>query len=75
MPRSRQPGKGIEPAKKYGIKFFDTKDDKVVKKTVGDLTLGVCETILNADFLINVPLLKGHLPNDFDLLSQEHEGV
>ena len=47
-------------AKKYGIKLFDTKNDKVVKKTVGDLTLGVCETILNADFLINVPVLKGH---------------
>ena len=47
-------------AKKYGIKFFDTKNDKVIKKTIGDLTLGVCETILNADFLINVPVLKGH---------------
>ena len=47
-------------AKKYGIKLFDTKNDKVVKKTVGDLTLGICETILNADFLINVPVLKGH---------------
>jgi uncharacterized protein (DUF362 family) len=47
-------------AKKYGIKLFDTKNDKVVKKTIGDLTLGVCETILNADFLINVPVLKGH---------------
>jgi len=47
-------------AKKYGIKLFDTKNDKVVKKTVGDLTLGVCETVLNADFLINVPVLKGH---------------
>ena len=47
-------------AKKYDIKLFDTKNDKVIKKTVGDLTLGVCETILNADFLINVPVLKGH---------------
>jgi len=47
-------------AKKYGIKLFDTKNDKVIKKTVGDLTLGVCETVLNAGFLINVPVLKGH---------------
>ena len=47
-------------AKKHGTKLFDTKNDKVVKKTVGDLTLGVCESILNADFLINVPVLKGH---------------
>jgi uncharacterized protein (DUF362 family) len=47
-------------AKKYGIKLFDTKNDKVIKKTVDGLTLGVCETVLNADFLINVPVLKGH---------------
>jgi len=47
-------------AKKYGIKLVDTKNDHVVKKTAGDLTLGVCETMLNAEFLINVPVLKGH---------------
>jgi uncharacterized protein (DUF362 family) len=47
-------------AKKYGIKLFDTKNDKVVKKTADGLSLGVCETVLNADFLINVPVLKGH---------------
>jgi uncharacterized protein (DUF362 family) len=47
-------------AKKYGLKLFDTKNDKVIKKTVDGLTLGVCETVANADFLINVPVLKGH---------------
>ena len=47
-------------AKRYGVKLFDTKNDNVVKKTAHGLTLGVCETIANADFLINVPVLKGH---------------
>jgi uncharacterized protein (DUF362 family) len=47
-------------AKKHGVKLFDTKKDNVVKKTIHGLTLGVCETIANADFLINVPVLKGH---------------
>ena len=47
-------------AKKYGLKLCDTKKDKVIKKTAHGLTLGVCETIANADFLINVPVLKGH---------------
>ena len=47
-------------AKKYGVKLLDTKHDKVVKKTTHGLTLGICETIANADFLINVPVLKGH---------------
>ena len=47
-------------AKKYALKLFDTKNDNVLKKTAHGLTLGVCETIANADFLINVPVLKGH---------------
>ena len=45
-------------AKRYGVKLFDTKSDNVIKKTAHELTLGVCETIANADFLINVPVLK-----------------
>jgi len=48
-------------AKKYGLKLFDTKNDKVIKKTVHDLTLGVCESIANADFLINVPVLRARI--------------
>jgi uncharacterized protein (DUF362 family) len=47
-------------AKKHGLKLFDTKKDKVIQKSAHGLTLGVCETIANADFLINVPVLKGH---------------
>ena len=47
-------------AKKHGLKLFDTKKDKIVQKTVHGLTLDVCETVANADFLINVPVLKGH---------------
>ncbi len=47
-------------AKKYGLRLFDTKKDKVVKKTFGGGTFGVCEIFLAVDFLINVPVLKGH---------------
>jgi len=47
-------------AKKYGLKLLDTKSDEVIKKTVHGLTLGVCASVADADFLINVPVLKGH---------------
>ncbi|MDR2344848.1 MAG: DUF362 domain-containing protein [Planctomycetaceae bacterium] len=46
--------------KRYGIKFIDTKKDKIIKKNAHGLELGVCVTILESDFLINVPVLKGH---------------
>ncbi len=47
-------------AKKYGLKLVDTKKGKVVKHAAHGLTLGVCESVAAADFLINVPVLKGH---------------
>ena len=47
-------------AKKYGLKLFDTKKDDVARINACGLTLGVCKTVADADFLINVPVLKGH---------------
>ncbi|MDR2642590.1 MAG: DUF362 domain-containing protein [Planctomycetaceae bacterium] len=46
--------------KRYGLKFIDTKKDKVVKKNMHGLELGICATFFENDFLINVPVLKGH---------------
>lgn len=47
-------------AKKYGLTLVDTKKDKVLRKKAQGLTLDVCQTFDSADFLINVPVLKGH---------------
>lgn len=47
-------------AEKYGIELLDTKKDRAVKQNNKDMTLSVCESALNMDYLINVPVLKGH---------------
>ncbi|MDR2169402.1 MAG: DUF362 domain-containing protein [Planctomycetaceae bacterium] len=47
-------------AKRYGIRIVDTKKDKVIKKSTQGLELGICATFFDCDFLINVPVLKGH---------------
>ena len=47
-------------AKKYGVKLIDTKKDRVVKKTLHGLEIGLCESLVKADCFINVPVLKGH---------------
>ncbi len=46
--------------KKYGVDVIDTKNDRAVDRPFRDMSLRLCETPLNADFLINVPVLKGH---------------
>ena len=47
-------------AKKYDVRLLDTKKDRVVKKSAHGFEIGLCESLVNADYLINVPVLKGH---------------
>ncbi|QHQ61229.1 DUF362 domain-containing protein [Anaerocolumna sedimenticola] len=47
-------------AEKYGVKLHDTKKDKAVQVKSKGTSLNVCESALNMDYLINVPVLKGH---------------
>lgn len=47
-------------AEKYGVRLIDTKQDKVIKINHQGMALNVCESPLKVDYLINVPVLKGH---------------
>ncbi len=49
-----------ELSKAYGVPLFDTKRDAVSALSYAGLTIGVCKRALNADFLINMPVLKAH---------------
>ncbi len=43
-----------------GIKLVDTKKDRFRKVSSHGITMEISETCLEADFLINLPVLKGH---------------
>lgn len=45
---------------RYSVPLLDVKDDIYIKKTIGKVTMEVSRTILETDFLINLPVLKGH---------------
>jgi len=48
-------------SKKYGVKLVDTKRDKAfLVKNDYYKELKICESAYETDFLINVPVLKGH---------------
>ncbi|MDR3255073.1 MAG: DUF362 domain-containing protein [Synergistaceae bacterium] len=49
-----------EIARRYGVKLLDLKEDATRKVTVGEFTFEVCESPFNLDYLINIPVLKGH---------------
>jgi uncharacterized protein (DUF362 family) len=47
-------------AKKHGIKLIDLQKDSSSPVKINDLTLFICRTALSIDYMINVPVLKGH---------------
>ena len=49
-----------ELARKYGVKLIDLQRDAAVSLEVNGEELNVCREALAVDYLINVPVLKGH---------------
>ena len=47
-------------ARKYGIKLFDTQKDSSFRSAAQGLELNICSIVRKVNFLINVPVLKGH---------------
>lgn len=46
--------------KKYDVALFDTKKDAATALQFQGDSYRICSSILNCDYLINVPVLKGH---------------
>ena len=46
--------------KKYQVPFWDMQKDKSFTKECKGMELKLCESLKKIDFLINVPVLKGH---------------
>lgn len=47
-------------AKKYGVELIDTQKDKFQTYDCAGMKLAICDSAKALDFLINVPVLKGH---------------
>lgn len=47
-------------AKKYGVELVDVKHDKMVTCEYDGLKVDVSKRALDADYIINLPLIKGH---------------
>lgn len=47
-------------SREYGVPFVDTQEDTVTRRDCGGMEIDVCDSALSLDYLINVPVLKGH---------------
>lgn len=44
----------------YGVRFIDAQREAGVEKDCGGMMLNVCQCVQEIDFMINVPVMKGH---------------
>ncbi len=47
-------------AEHYDVKIVDTQKDSATEKDCNGMKIRICDCVKNVDFLINVPVLKGH---------------
>lgn len=47
-------------ARQYGVELFDAQKDKSHSVDCAGMKLNICDCVETIDFLINVPVLKGH---------------
>lgn len=63
-------------SEKYGIKLLDMQQEQRITKTrCGDLDIGICSAALEADYLINVPVLKGHCQTKVTCALKNMKGI
>lgn len=60
--------------KKYGVKLMDLNGESFEKVNLGGFSLRVAKPILEADFLVNVPVLKTHEQTKVSLGFKNNKG-
>ena len=61
--------------KKYGVPYYDLKRDKTRTVKTAMRSMEICCRALDTDFLINLPVLKGHCQDRDDLRAEKLQGV
>jgi uncharacterized protein (DUF362 family) len=62
-------------SKKYGVPLIDLKDDAYVKKTYKSTDINICKTVFDIDYLVNVPLIKGHCQTNITCALKNLKGL
>ncbi len=60
---------------KYDVTFFDTQTDTAHRRDCGGMDLAVCDKVKDIDFLINVPVLKGHCQTKITCALKNSKGL
>ncbi len=62
-------------AERYGVELWDTQKDTFHKKDCAGMKLSICDMVDKIDFLINVPVLKGHCQTKITCALKNSKGL
>ena len=62
-------------AREYGVKLLDMQKEKGVSVDCGGMKLEICRCVKDWDFLINVPVLKGHCQTNITCALKNMKGL
>ena len=62
-------------SKRYGVPLIDLKDDGYIAKTYKGIEISICKTVFDLDYLINVPLIKGHCQTKITCALKNLKGI
>ncbi|MCD8301186.1 MAG: DUF362 domain-containing protein [Clostridiales bacterium] len=64
-----------ELCEKYGVEFVDTQKDSAHTVNCAGMKIKVCDVVDRIDFLINVPVLKGHCQTKITCALKNNKGL
>ncbi len=62
-------------SERYGVELWDTQKDSSHKKDCAGMKLNICDMVDRIDFLINVPVLKGHCQTKITCALKNSKGL
>ncbi len=62
-------------SEQYGVELWDTQKDSSHKKDCAGMKLSICDMVDRIDFLINVPVLKGHCQTKITCALKNSKGL
>ena len=62
-------------AEGYGVGLVDLQQDKTIRKNCAGMDIDICQTALSIDFMINLPVMKGHCQTVLTCALKNNKGV
>ena len=64
-----------EAVRSCNVPFIDTQKDKTVMTDCAGMDIAICKSVLDVEFLINVPVLKGHCQTKITCALKNMKGI